>query len=149
MSYCYQSPHLQQIPYDLIDDLNTIKTYTNAFPYKEIEHIYASYVAPEKLTAFVQSQFGTPIKVRYQVISQNLEVHIDLGTDEYKLNYVIHSGGNNVTTRWWSGEQVDATVLHSEVLKTSKWYNLNVAIPHDVIGITSPRVSIVVRPQNI
>jgi hypothetical protein len=147
MIYCYEPSHLQQIPQDLIDDLDTIKTYVNAFPYKEVEHIYASYVAPEKLTAFIQNQFDTPVMVRYQVISEDLEVHIDHGTDDYKLNYLVHLGGDNVITRWWNSEQSDATMLHSEVFESHKWYKLNVAIPHDVVGIISPRVSIVVRPQ--
>ena len=139
--FCNVNPDLPKIPESLIDPLDKIELMENAFPDKEYAHIYASYVVPTKLVEYLQPHFSYPIMVRYQVIKRDLEVHIDIGPDDYKLNYLLDMGGNNVITKWWDSDEV----IHQQCLETATWHSLNVKVPHSVENLTSTRVSIVVR----
>lgn len=140
--FCNVDPDLPKIPENLIDPLDKIELMVNAFPDKDYAHTYASYVVPSKLVEYLQPYFSYPIMVRYQVIKKDLEVHTDIGSDDYKLNYLLDLGGNEVVTKWWDNDEV----VHQQLLETNTWYSLNVKVPHNVENVTSPRVSIVVRP---
>ena len=141
--FCNVNPDLPKIPENLIDPLDKIELMENAFPDKDYFHTYASYIAPPELKKYLQLMFDYPIMVRYQVIKKDMEVHTDLGSDTFKLNYLLNLGGEHVITRWWNGTQI----IHEQQLNTRTWYSLNVKIPHDVVNLTSTRISIVVRPS--
>ena len=148
MYYYEEIDWLPEIPNDLIDDLNTINSRGNIFPIKDVEHIYASYLVSPDLKKFLQSYFDYPINARYQVIRQQLPVHVDVGDLPYKFNYLIDTGGE-VKTRWWSQIEDPKNLEYGKYLKPNTWYKLNVAIPHDISSISRPRISVEVhKPKN-
>lgn len=145
-SYC---DFLPNIPIDLICSLPEIETYENVFPNKEVVETYASYRSPNYLNNFIQKYFDYPIVVRYQVIKKDLPIHIDLGEEDMKYNYLITTGGENVTTRFWDSCNDPKKILYEVVTEQAKWHHLNIKVPHQVINVLSPRVSITVKRKTV
>jgi hypothetical protein len=137
----YKTVNLPKIPEKLIDDLSTIQKKENQ--HQLAPDIYGTYHVSESLYNFVQSKFKNKVKVMYQLIKKDLPIHKDKVIDYYKLNYVIDLGGNNVKTRWFT-DQKDTIILET-ILEPKVWYALNVFKYHDVINLTSPRLSITVK----
>jgi hypothetical protein len=130
----------------LIRDVSIIESFQNVFPDKRGAHIYGSYVAPDKLQNYIQSFFDVPVLVRYQVIHSQLPIHIDVGIDKEKYNYIYELGGDNVETRWWKNND-GKELLHNIIVEPNRWVKLRVDIPHDISPVTSPRLSITVREK--
>jgi hypothetical protein len=145
MMYCETVDFIPHIPLELVDSLMDIETYENVFPRPERVDVYASYVVQQNLQDWAQAQFDYPIAARYQIIKQDLPVHTDVGITGGKYNYLLTTGGTNVKTRWWDSEDDPQTVLHEVVAQTHVWYNLNIDVPHDVVNVTEPRISITIR----
>lgn len=131
----------------LIRDVSIIESFENVFPDKRGAHIYGSYVAPDELQNYIQSFFSVPVLVRYQVIHSQLPVHIDVGVDKEKYNYIYETGGDNVETRWWSSKDNDKELLHAMIVEPNHWVKFRVDIPHDISAVESTRLSITVREK--
>ena len=148
MTYHNYIDFLPKIPQEIISDLAEIETYDNAFPHKELVDVYASYKVPQKLSDYIQQYFDYDVTVRYQVIKDNLPIHIDIGVEEIKYNYLISTGGDNVKTRFWDDCKNPRKMLHEIITKQTTWHCLNIKIPHEVINVASPRVSITVKRKS-
>lgn len=129
-------------PKSLLLPLNEIEQLENLFPNKDYAHVYASYGVPLPLAEWAQDALQMKAIVRYQVIQADMEPHIDLGNQQWKYNYILDAGGDNVKTRWWKNKEV----VYEHICEENVWYALNILQTHDVVGVTSPRVSLVVRP---
>lgn len=127
-------------PPHLVASIDEVLQMENCFPASEWAHVYASFKPPQQLVEWAEDVFDNVVLVRYQLIQQNLEPHIDIGDEPWKYNLILTTGGD-VTTRWWDGD----VVMETAKLEPLMWYSLNVHQTHDIIGLTSPRLSIVVR----
>lgn len=148
MNYCEEESYLPNVPNFLIQDLNTIETYTDLFLKQTDEYvgIYSSYKANLGLEDFIQQFFEYPVSVRYQVIKKSLPVHIDRAKVPTKLNYIIDPGGD-VKTRWWSSVDEPRELVAEYKQDANKWYRLNICEPHDITMPIRPRISITVKEK--
>jgi hypothetical protein len=144
---CIKNNNLPIIPNELISSLEEIEKLKNCFPDKDFNHTYASYEVPNELDKFLQNFFDYPIVVRYQVIKKKLPIHIDVNT-KAKFNYLIKSGGNQVTTRWWDDDKNPTKKLQECEMKELEWYYLKVDVPHDISEIENTRISITIKINN-
>ena len=78
-----------------------------------------------------------------QVITKDMPIHKDLGT-ESKFNYIINSGGPNVITNYYNN---DEELIESCCCDINTWYILNTKVKHDVKNIIlgEARISIAGR----
>jgi len=141
MEYYKETQFLPQIPNYLIDDIDTIKSRGNMFDPK-YEYFYSSYLVSTNLKLFLNDYFDRPINARYQLISSQLPVHIDFAGISIKYNYLLTTGGDNVTTRWWNSLENPTKILYENCAALHVWHELNVAVPHDISPIESYRLSI-------
>jgi hypothetical protein len=141
MEYYKETKFLPQIPNYLIDDIDTIKSRGNVFDSK-YAHFYSSYLVSSDLKLLLADYFDKPINVRYQLISAQLPVHIDAGGISNKYNYLLTTGGDCVTTRWWDSLENPTNMLYENCAALHVWHELNVSVPHDISPIESYRLSI-------
>ena len=147
--YCKEI-NLPQIPLHLIDDLETIKTRTNTAANNSNAkgNHYASYNTSKELKEYLQSFFKEEAMIKYLVISKPLPLHIDAGTPEYKYNYVIQLGGDNVETIWYDSMNDSRSTLHKVICDANKWYSICNGIPHTVTGLTSTRIIVTAKSKS-
>jgi len=145
MKYCETVDFIPHIPLELVDSLMEIETYKNVFPRPERVNVYASYVVQQNLQDWAQAQFDYPVVARYQIIKKDLPVHTDVGITGDKYNYLLTTGGDDVRTLWWDSEEDPQNVLHELKARTHVWYSLNIDVPHSVINVTEPRISVTIR----
>jgi len=137
--------YLPEIPKELLEDLSDIKQKTNQFNGRASEDQYASYPVSNELHNFIQKYFEYEVAVRYQIIQENLKIHIDKGVEK-KYNYIIETGGNNVKTLWHRRRDPDN--IYAELnSQPNTWYLLNVSFPHSVQNVETQRVSITVKKK--
>ena len=137
-----ECPHLPKIPEEIIEtDLSAIESGKKICPKKS--QTFCSWWLDDQLEIFLQPHFDFPIQVRYQVIKNKLPAHIDLGRT-YCYNYLIHSGGNDIATRWFNKD----VVIDSVIMNEREWYWLDVSVPHDVDQSVDHRISISVKHAN-
>jgi hypothetical protein len=135
-------PFLPKIPSELIEtDLSVIESSTRIYPYPS--NTFCSWWIDDKLERFLQPHFNFPIQVRYQVIKNKLSKHVDDGRT-FCYNYVVHSGGSNIQTRWFDEEEITEFVVMNEF----EWYWLDVSVPHDLDQFVNYRLSISVKHAN-
>ena len=103
---------------------------------------YGSFVASQQLCSYYQSYIQKDFVLRYQLISCDLDYHVDLPPATHKLNYIYLPGGDKVMTSW--KETSEGPVTFAECCKPFQWYRLSVKKPHSVTGVTSFRCSIVI-----
>jgi hypothetical protein len=147
MKYYEIVDFIPNVPNNLIKSLEEIESYENTFPYKDHTHTFASYIANDDLTDWVQSFFTKKMLVRYQVIKQKLIIHTDIGITGIKYNYLLETGGEAVKTRFWDSVENPSEILFETVSKKHQWHYLDIGIPHDITEVTSPRISIVAREK--
>ena len=135
--------YLPTIPKELIEDLSSIIDKSNLFDGEAQEEQYASYPVSQELYDFIQQHFEYPVIVRYQVIQENLKIHVDKDVEE-KYNYIIEAGGNNVITLWHRSK-FPKSIYAKLNAQPNTWYLLNVKFPHSVQNVEKPRISITVK----
>ena len=96
--------YLPKIPEDLlIYDIEEIENFKIAYAAKLLD--YKSYDPPNKIYNFLRPYFPHSIQVRYQLIKEQLPIHVDhmhvINQRPFIFNYVLFSGGSNVNTRHW------------------------------------------------
>lgn len=113
----------------------------------------------KELKDFLQPYFKQEISVRWQVITRDVQLHIDWGNSHGKYLYQLLSGGDFVETRFWSklpDEKNDGGWIDTkgrELVEIArpplrKWCRLNVKEPHEVIGVESIRFGLLIRPRH-
>jgi len=95
---------LPKIPEDLIEyDIEKIERFRVIYSAKLLD--YKSYDSPKEMYDFLASHFPYPIQIRYQLIKEQLPIHVDHMHVQNKrpfiFNYVLFSGGSSVRTRHW------------------------------------------------
>ncbi len=157
----YSRLNLPHPPTSEILDLETIRSNGNICPTANIdtkkESIFAVYDVTPELHSLYQSYFDYDIFMRWQVVTEDLPLHYDWGISPDKYLYLLDTGGDHVTTKFYSELQDDpieggsfsteGRTLEYEIHETTKtWFRINVKTPHQVVGITRPRVALIIRP---
>jgi len=143
MRFYQEINFLPKVPNYFNLSLEEIEEFENVFPDKDYNHTFASYVAPQELSDFIQKHFTYSVITRYQVIKKNVPVHVDsgIGIEGIKYNYILQSGGSGVTTRWWD----KGSITESVCIKERVWHSLQVNVPHDVTKVNGARISLTVK----
>ena len=143
--YCKPVPDLPIVPDSLILDLKAIEENQHLCAVAN-EDMYRSYSANADLRDYLAEFHPYPIVVRYQVINRPLPVHVDSHKADHpwKLNYIIHTGGD-VRTQFWSSENEPHELIEEHTLEKNKWYKLNINQPHSITPPITTRISITVK----
>ena len=123
----------------------------------EKESIFAVYDVSDELLEQYQSHFPYKVAVRWQIVTGDLPIHYDWGTSSDKYLYLTDTGGDDVKTEFYSeldDDPIEGGSLDIEgrtLIKTiqevpNSWFRINVKTPHRVVGITRPRIALIIRP---
>ena len=129
----------------------------------EKESIFSVYDVSDELLEQYQSHFPYKVAVRWQVVTGDLPIHYDWGTSSDKYLYLTDTGGDDVKTEFYSeldddpieGGSIEGDGIDIEgrtLIKTiqevpNSWFKINVKTPHRVVGITRPRIALIIRPS--
>ena len=78
----------------------------------------------------------------FQIISGDLPIHKDIGT-EIKLIYLVELGGSNVLTNFYEEDKI--TIANSYNIEARRWHILQAEKYHSVHNVESVRFSITGR----
>ncbi|MDB4443337.1 hypothetical protein N9157_02385 [Saprospiraceae bacterium] len=147
-------------PHDIVA-LDAIRAQGNICPTANIdpekESIFAVYDVSDELLEQYQSHFPYKVAVRWQIVTADLPIHYDWGTSSDKYLYLTDTGGDDVKTEFYSeldDDPIEGGSLDIEgrtLIKTiqevpNSWFRINVKTPHRVVGITRPRIALIIRP---
>ena len=108
--------------------------------------ITTKYVSP-KLNQYIESIFPIPVWVGYQVIHDNIPIHVDSGGNRRVCyNYLLQQGGDEVYTTFYNENH---EVVQTEKLELHRWHRLNTENLHGVQGVKDFRIAITVTPQDM
>lgn len=135
---------LPTIPDEWLPSLDQIKQLPPYSP-PELEKqnlYYLRQLKEERIIELLQPHFDFDIRehIFYQFIGAKLGIHTDFGR-KTAINYIINTGGENVITKWFLGEDV----LHQEIIEAKKWHKIMVNVNHCVENITSDRYAITIH----
>tara|TARA_B110000259_G_scaffold99055_1_gene114335 strand:+ start:1309 stop:1845 length:537 start_codon:yes stop_codon:yes gene_type:complete len=148
-------------PHDIVA-LDAIRAQGNICPTANIdpekESIFAVYDVSDELLEQYQSHFPYKVAVRWQIVTADLPIHYDWGTSSDKYLYLTDTGGDDVKTEFYSeldDDPIEGGSLDIEgrtLIKTiqevpNSWFRINVKTPHRVVGITRPRIALIIRPS--
>ena len=100
--------------------------------------------ANKDLEEFLRPYFDFDItdKVYYQIVRSKSPKHIDFNRTSC-YNYIINTGGHEVFTCWFNLKN-EELLEHKEIIPAQVWHKINVAVPHDVQGMTQERFALTV-----
>jgi|TARA_R110002074_G_scaffold350702_1_gene521713 hypothetical protein len=157
--------NIPQIPEELLlYDIDQITKNQNKFGYKEAYVTYSTYDVSPELYDFLNPYFNGNIQIRYQIIRNQLPIHIDAHAKDisHVFNYALLLGGENVKTRWWKmpkekqlaflpnihhdicmgDDQDEDQLLQEVIIPLKQWHKLRIDVPHDISKLNSPRIGI-------
>lgn len=133
--------NLPQVPQSIVDNLNY-----NFNEYNQRNRLGNTYLWSdsfnEEVNAWCQANICADMYWGFQIISGDLPVHKDLGT-ETKLIYLITTGGSNVLTNFYYEDKI--TVTDSYTIPAGRWHLLQANRYHSVDNVESVRFSITGR----
>ena len=135
----YEYLDLPSPPPELLLDLNSVRQLENIFG--GATKNYTIHECPDNLADWLQSIFPSYTKFRYQTLTKDIPCHVDRGRDT-AINFLLDTGGNNVSTAWYTDEFGDK--IDEVVLELGRWHKLRVDQWHTVHGITGDRLAITV-----
>lgn len=135
----YEYLDLPSPPQELILPLEQVLQLENIFG-GHTKNYTIHEVQPE-LRDWLQNIFPDRTKFRYQTLIKDIPCHVDRGRDT-AINFLIDTGGNDVTTAWYTDEFGDK--IDDVVLELSRWHKLRVDQWHTVHNINWVRFAITV-----
>lgn len=129
------------IPDELVlDAYKSINENPNIFYYRNYEY-YKTYCVTKKLTEYVQEFFTPEHIINVHVVMNKIAIHKDIGrTTAY--NYIIDCGGEHAETCFYDD---NFKLIEKHKIDKCRWHQLNVAVFHNVINLTKPRIAITVH----
>lgn len=158
--------YLDTLPSPGLDLLNEVMQVKSNSVSKFVDPKFATYqlyLLHGKIAEFTKSIFDFEHNVSVQVIKKGVPVHVDIGRTA-ALNYIIETGGSNVTTAFFNIDDFiqdrnrsnlrlfpkldcpPAKPIHEVCIRPNRWHWLNVSIPHTVLNIENERIAITVSP---
>lgn len=136
---------LPKVPDNIIQEIyNSITNNNEAFTGFDTNYskdVYGWYRGNQLLQDWCQQNISPDIFWGVQVITGDLPIHKDLGS-ESKFNYIVEPGGGNVITYFYDDNDQE---IESINLEAHEWYILNVSVKHNVKNVKSTRISITGR----
>ena len=170
MNKFYSKVVLPELPTHLIVPLSELSTGENICPTAALvenvvgshgpdDSIFQVYDASKEIYDIYEPQFDFPVFIRWQVVIADLPPHYDWGKSYIKYLYLVDTGGDNVTTKFWeekpddpvTGGTIDPEgrkVVFEVSENIRSWHTLNVGIPHSVTNMTRPRIALIIRQSN-
>ena len=105
------------------------------------KQVYSTYKVSDELHTWVQQSFDFDVIVNYQIMHGQIPVHTDYGRSVC-WNYIIDTGGTNITTRFWNLEETE--IIEEIECKLHEWYELDVSQKHDVSNVEGYRIVLTV-----
>ena len=132
---------LPTIPDEWLPSLDQIKQMPlrSSVWFEEHNRFFLRKLSEKRIIDLLQPYFDYDIteNIFYQYIGSELGIHTDIGR-KTAINYIINTGGENVVTKWFSGEEV----IRQEIILDKRWHKIHVGINHCVENITSDRYGI-------
>lgn len=118
---------------------------------KEKSSTFQCYELPVEVKNWIKDNIPLPDDLletdfRIHVLWSEIKIHSDYAR-KTALNYVFETGGDNVSTEWYSS---DKTIkLHSEVIPERTWHSFDTETPHGISNIMSnkPRIGITITVE--
>ena len=93
--------------------------------------VYKWASAPEGVQEWCKQNICPDMYWGIQIISGNLPMHKDIGT-QVKFNYIIDAAGAAVVTNFYDDEKNLIDTVH---FQEHEWYILDVSTYHEVVGV--------------
>lgn len=103
---------------------------------------YFLFRCNDDLRDYLKKEFPKTFSFGVQKILNGQKIHIDHKRNTV-YNFIIETGGSDVTTCFWSDLQ-GSELLKEVKIEPMRWHKLNVTIPHSVKNITAERIAITV-----
>jgi hypothetical protein len=118
---------------------------------------YTRWAVRPELRSWLANNISPQVDIAgYQVISQDVNAHFDRRC--WAINYVVHTGGDHVITRFFKDRrsplQVDQVyrldqteeldLLFDQCIEPGRWHIINTHVLHSVRGIETDRVAITI-----
>ena len=133
--------NLPQIPDNILKNLNY-----NFDEYDQRNRLGEAYLWSDsfnqEINAWCKEHICEDMHWGFQIISGDLPVHKDIGT-QIKLIYLIELGGTNVLTNFYAEDKI--TITNSYNIAVHRWHILQAEKYHSVHNVESTRFSITGR----
>lgn len=140
----YKELDFPKLPEQYSFDEYTLKSnFQDISPFPEYSEYRLYRITDTNLENFLQPYFKFDLSgmVKCQVIKKNIVIHKDVNRD-IVYNYILDTGGDNVTTVWYDEDMV--TEVKSVSIPKSVWHVMDVTKFHTVKGIETTRVAITI-----
>lgn len=133
--------NLPQIPEDIIKNLNyNFEEYDQRT--RQLDTYLWSDSFSDELNIWCKKNICEDMYWGFQIISGNLPIHKDVGT-EIKLIYLLQLGGDNVLTNFYEDDKI--TISDSYNIQANRWHILQANRYHSVENVESVRFSVTGR----
>jgi hypothetical protein len=102
---------------------NPISSVVNSIQRKEVSN---------QLVEWLQTIFDFPVRAQYLILSTNAPIHRDPKSRPQAYNYIIHAGGDTVSTTVYDD---DYKILKSLIIPELTWHCLDTGRLHGIHGI--------------
>lgn len=144
MSQLLEYLDLPKLPVELIKEAElSTQINPNVFIFKDFTN-YKIFEATGRILEYTQSIFDFPHKAMVQLISGDIDIHIDYGRSVV-YNYLIDCPGEIAYSCHYSSLD-PASLINREILTPDCWTKLDVTVWHNLTGIIQPRLFISVAP---
>jgi len=125
--------NLPQIPESIIKNLPTdCNQFEQKISYPGSNYVWTDSFNQE-VNSWCQQNISSDMYFAFQILSGDVPIHQDIGT-LIKLVYLIHPGGESVTTNFYNARQ---ELAQSYIIDTNRWHILQADCLHSVDGIES------------
>lgn len=137
----FQYINLPSIPERLIElDLDKIESKKKIFFPKNIDYqYYKKYHINDDLNNFLKSIIHIPFSASYQIITEGIHIHKDIGRIEC-FNYLLDTGGDESRLIFYDEDK--SKILLEKHIERFKWHWLFVRKFHTVKSLVRPRIAI-------
>lgn len=91
------------------------------------------------LQQWLDDLFHKRFFAQYQVSREGLAIHKDLGPRLAAFNYIIHSGGENVSTCFYDENK---NFTYSVIIESNRWHRIKTDEYHNVKNLSTDRLSL-------
>lgn len=146
MCMCIQYLNFPKVPEELLEPVDVIlnkKPIPTLYNFESNNIPYSIRPITHNLYSWLISVLPFMFVPFYQIIFPGITIHKDVGNRRVAINYLLETGGDNVTTSTY--EEDATTLIASEVLREREWHYIQSELWHGVEGVIRPRVALTMR----
>jgi len=95
----------------------------------------------DDLKVWLETIFDFDIDPKYQLVYDKIPIHVDRGSRITAFNYLLDTGGDNVSTAIYD---TNRNLLQSEILELRRWHRIDTSMPHSVHGINPDQIRVAI-----